>query len=70
MRDIFIETLSDLVEKHPEIILITGDLGFGVFNDFIKKYPNNFFNAGVAEQTDNGVRWRSNPTTHSHTTHT
>ena len=22
MRDIFIETLSDLVEKHPEIILI------------------------------------------------
>ena len=55
MRDIFIETLSDLVEKHPEIILITGDLGFGVFNDFIKKYPNNFFNAGVAEQNMTGL---------------
>ena len=34
MRDSFIETLCNLMPKHPEIVLITGDLGFGVLNLF------------------------------------
>ncbi len=55
MRDIFINTLISLVEKNPEIVLITGDLGFGVLNDFIDKYPENFINAGVAEQNMTGL---------------
>jgi len=55
MRDAFIKTLSTLVENNPEIILITADLGFGVLNDFIYKYPNNFINAGVAEQNMTGL---------------
>ena len=42
MRDQFIKTLLGEVEKNPNIILITGDLGFGVLNEFIEKYPNNF----------------------------
>ena len=55
MRDRFIKTLSEEVEKNPNIILITGDLGFGVLDNFIKKYPNNFINAGVAEQNMTGI---------------
>jgi transketolase len=55
MRDSFTAELSLMVESDPKIILITGDLGFGVFDDFIKRYPNNFINAGVAEQNMTGM---------------
>ncbi len=55
MRDCFIKTLISEVERNPDIILITGDLGFGVLDDFIKNYPNNFINAGVAEQNMTGI---------------
>ena len=55
MRDYFIKTLLNEVERNPDIILITGDLGFGVLDTFIEKYPNNFINAGVAEQNMTGI---------------
>jgi len=50
MRDQFIKTLSDLARNDPRIVLITGDLGFGVFDDYIKNFPKQFINAGVSEQ--------------------
>lgn len=31
-------------------MLITGDLGFGVLNDYRQRFPRQFINAGVAEQ--------------------
>ena len=37
-------------EKNPDIILVTGDLGYGVFDDFKKEFPNQYLNVGVAEQ--------------------
>ena len=55
MRDHFINRLTSLVEDNPSIVLITGDLGFGVLDDFQKKYPENFINAGVAEQNMTGI---------------
>ena len=55
LRDKFIETLSSEVKKNPNIILITGDLGFGVLDKFRETYPNNFINAGVAEQNMTGI---------------
>lgn len=55
MRDSFTAELTLMVEKDPKIILITGDLGFGVFDDFIERFPNNFINAGVAEQNMTGM---------------
>ena len=36
-------------------MLISGDLGFGVLDDFIARYPDNFINAGVAEQNMTAV---------------
>ena len=60
MRDKFIETLLSEVEVNPNIVLITGDLGFGVLDEFREVYPDNFINAGVAEQNMAGnCRWLS-----------
>jgi len=55
MRDVFIGKLTELAENDPRIFLITGDLGFGVFEEFIEKYPDQFLNAGVAEQNMTGL---------------
>jgi len=55
MRDTFIKALTDNIENFPKTILLTGDLGFGVFDDFAKEYPNNFLNVGVAEQNMAGI---------------
>lgn len=55
MRDHFIIALSEAVETNKDIILITGDLGFGVLDDFRSKFPNNYINAGVAEQNMTGI---------------
>lgn len=50
MRDAFIRELSHLAERDPSVVLITGDLGFGVLTDFAQRFPRQFINAGVAEQ--------------------
>lgn len=50
MRDAFIARLTALAQRDPRVMLVTGDLGFGVLTDFAKAYPRQFINAGVAEQ--------------------
>ena len=50
MRDTFVRTLIDLAQKDPNIELVTGDLGFGVLKPFWEALPNQFLNAGIAEQ--------------------
>ena len=55
MREHFIQRLGELVLQDPDILLITGDLGFGVFDDFRENYPANFINVGVAEQQMTGL---------------
>jgi len=53
MRNSFFKALEDFAT--PDVVLITGDLGFGVLNDFQKKYPKQILNAGVAEQNMTGL---------------
>jgi transketolase len=55
MRNAFIEELTLLAEKDERIFLIVGDLGFGVIENFEKKFPLQFLNAGVAEQNMMGM---------------
>ena len=55
MRDHFVKRLCELAEKDERITLITGDLGFGVLNEFRRRFPNQFINAGVAEQNMTGI---------------
>jgi len=55
MRTAFIETLFELAKRDERIVLITGDLGFGVVNQFMEQLPRQFVNAGVAEQNMTGM---------------
>ena len=55
MRDAFIRTLTELAPRHPEILLLTGDLGFGVFDQYITRFPRQYLNVGVAEQNMSGL---------------
>lgn len=50
MRDAFVRTLIELAQKDENIELVTGDLGFGVLKPFWEQCPNQFTNAGIAEQ--------------------
>ena len=50
MKTAFINSLVRLMDKYPDIITVTADMGFDVFEDLQKKYPNRFFNTGVTEQ--------------------
>lgn len=50
MRDTFVKTLIDLAKKDRNIELITGDLGFGVLKPYWEQLPDQFTNAGIAEQ--------------------
>jgi transketolase len=55
MRNAFIAELLELVPEDPRLMLITADLGFGVFEEFARRYPKQFLNAGVAEQNMTGL---------------
>lgn len=50
MRDTFVRTLIEIAKEDPNIELVTGDLGFGVLKPFWEQLPNQFTNAGIAEQ--------------------
>jgi transketolase len=55
MRTSFIETLCALAAADPRVTLICGDLGFSVLEPFAEAFPNQYLNAGVAEQNMTGV---------------
>lgn len=50
MRDTFTRCLEAYAADHPELVLVTGDLGFGVLRPFMERFPEKFINAGIAEQ--------------------
>lgn len=57
MRNTFINHL-DASAASPEIDpfwIVAGDLGYSVLDNFAKKYPNRYLNAGVAEQNLTGL---------------
>ena len=55
MRDAFVRVLTELAAERPDVILLTGDLGFGVLNDFSARFPRQVLNVGVAEQNMAGL---------------
>ena len=55
MRDAFVKILLKEARKNPNIFLITGDLGFGVLEEFASELPNQFLNSGVNEQAMMGM---------------
>ena len=51
MRNTFAQALLEFAKLDSRIILITGDLGYGVLDDFQRLLPRQYVNAGIAEQS-------------------
>jgi transketolase len=50
MRNRFVLELEKQAALNPKIILLVGDIGFGVFENYQKCFPDRFINMGIAEQ--------------------
>ena len=55
MRRTFGKILTNLARKDKKIILIVGDIGYGIFDGFRKEHPDRFFNLGICEQSIIGM---------------
>lgn len=55
MRTAFVQTLCEIARRDRNAILVTGDLGFGVLDEFAREFPSQYINAGVAEQCMTGL---------------
>lgn len=55
MRDLFLQTLTEIARADRRIFLITADLGFKVLDEYRKLLPDQFLNIGIAEQNMIGV---------------
>jgi len=55
MRNAFANELLKRAQGDSSVVLLTGDLGFGVFDEFQAKLPKQFFNCGIAEQSMVGI---------------
>lgn len=54
-RKLFWEEMAKLAEKDKDVIVLVGDLGYSFMEDFQKRFPDQFINAGIAEQNMVGV---------------
>ena len=55
MREAFTNTLVALAKSDPNTLLLTGDHGYALFDDFRRECPNQYINAGIAEQNMVGM---------------
>ena len=55
MRNGFLESLIGVAEADPRVVLLTGDLGFTVLEPFAERFPDRYYNVGVAEQNMLGI---------------
>jgi transketolase len=55
MRQAFSETLIKLASEDDRVLLLTGDHGYALFDEFRKVLPDQYINAGIAEQNMVGM---------------
>ena len=55
MRNAFAEEITALADRDPRIVLLSGDIGNRLFNDFKEHHPDRFYNVGVAEADMIGI---------------
>jgi len=55
MRNAFSSALVAAAKADPRILLLTGDHGYALFDEFRKTCPDQYINAGIAEQNMVGV---------------
>lgn len=49
MRNAFARAVGVAAERDPSVVLLSGDIGNRLFDDFKERFPGRFFNCGVAE---------------------
>jgi len=55
VRDAFSNALIQLALSDPKVLLLTGDHGYALFDEFRKRCPEQYINAGIAEQNMVGM---------------
>jgi transketolase len=55
VRNDFVAELGELAAVDERVMLLTGDLGFMVLEDFGERFPGRFVNCGAAEQNMVGI---------------
>jgi len=51
MRRCFGKIINKIANKDKKVILLVGDIGYGIFDDFRKNHPDRFYNMGICEQS-------------------
>ncbi len=55
MRRRFGKVITELADRDASIIVLVGDIGYRVFDEFREKHPDRFINLGICEQSMIGV---------------
>lgn len=55
MREAFSSALVRVAMADPKVLLLTGDHGYALFDEFRKRCPHQYINAGIAEQNMVGM---------------
>lgn len=55
MRNTIARKMTKYADDGAEFIILSADLGYSVFDNFKEEHPDQFFNAGIAENTMVGV---------------
>ena len=51
MRRKFGKLINEFAKKDKKIVLLVGDIGFGIFDEFRNNHPEKFYNLGICEQS-------------------
>ncbi|MDP6725562.1 MAG: hypothetical protein QF536_10290 [Arenicellales bacterium] len=55
MRRRFGKIITELADRDENIVVLVGDIGYRVFDEFREKHPKRFINLGICEQSLIGV---------------
>ena len=55
MRNTFSRKVTEYANNGKDFVILSADLGYSIFDDFRDKYPNKFYNIGIAENTMVGL---------------
>ena len=55
MRIEFGKLICNIAKKDKKVILLVGDIGYRVFDDYRRLFPKRFYNLGICEQSLIGV---------------
>ncbi len=55
MREAFAETMLDLAQDDPDLVVLVGDISHGILQPYAKANPGRYYNVGICEPTIVGM---------------